>query len=1435
MADNVILTRIVLEGAAEILASLRQIGEVGKATLAELSKGPGATQTSQGFDELTDKFTSSFEAGFERIKRGWERLQGSFKNVSFGGGGGGEFGEFIHGLLENISKVTEKIGIGLGAGITGLIAGLSEAAREGSNAVVSLQALANQAGTSTENILGLKSAFSSMGVEAQQVDNIFRRLALRIELEIPRIREQIRDSAANMARDILNVQSASLSLGEAQIKQANSAKEAASLQVADQLSVRSATLNLLDVQEKLRQSRGEAADPQFAEEMAEKRQLLALDNARLQLQNAQRKAQEDVALAPIRAQKEEIQFRRDQLALIQADKKAREDQLNDINNLVSFVDRVTQGATTAEAKKVQDVNVTMENVIRGLIANSQLGSGGAGVGALDGFKGSLKDLESEMPKLFPFILQLSDFMKNSGDSALNTALAYRLLGRDVSPLLVEAMQQGSDGIKKHIEEVKHLGLTYSDADILAGKSFKKSFSEFGEILEFVKNKIGLTFAPLLENQIAPILKNNFQDIIGIAENLRDRITPIVDAVFNVLTGKSIEDFAKTAEAGRIGPEQFIKVAEWQKTFETISNSARGFVNALNNIIRGISFEDFAEKSKGVIPDSVIAKTGEWQKSVTELKNVFVDVYNSVIGVLDKIAQKISQITGYKISGEQLGIALLIGQFTGLNSAIVQVGAAVLALGAGLVQLVATGALLLSFVSWPVLLTAGIVAAIAALIIFRKEIADTLSQISFKDVFKAITDDFATFLAGLQENFKRISQIPGLNRIFPFATSAEGIEAAVQKIGGDFEKAYRAEQARIAGDIEKDKAAATAKAKAEAGAVDDTKPKTEDTSVIDQVKQKALDVWEATKKVREEAVKAGEAGKEAGDKIKHSTDGASEQLKSTASSYRQIGQAVEDVDAKMQSAAEKKATTGGGPDENFNKGTSKIPLPIAGAPQAGKTGWEDYLTNTSRQVQDGVNQIGVKARELNAIRFAPDTKDLDRLKSSLEGASSGVNSLGATIKRQFQGGSPGGIQVIDVDATVKQIQERVKKASETLKKDVTQATVPDLAESAKLATKDLAESVSLKKLPPPVPETAGITPPGVEVGTPGGKAEEAAKTPVEKVGAQIGDIGQQFVDAFGQVKDKIIEGGKQFSEGFDEVKGQIVSKGTETAKALKEGSGAEEAAKSPRTPPAGEAQVTDALRSADTALQNFFGGIGSTISNLFKSEQPKPETTPPPPPPPTTPEDNAGLQETNQSLQELEQGAQGAAAPLQETGSALENVDSSAEGVPGALQAVGNALSTLVQQASSAASGLGGSGGGGGGGGGGGDQGKAFGGLIFGPGSSTSDSVPIRASKGEYVVRAAAVQHLGVDFMHHINSAPGFAMGGIVGALDGLHGMMFNTLPRFAEGGQVRQGTVSSGRPLVLNLDGKQYTGTLHDQSASKLENYAVSRQISSIGRKPSWY
>ena len=140
----------------------------------------------------------------------------------------------------------------------------------------------------------------------------------------------------------------------------------------------------------------------------------------------------------------------------------------------------------------------------------------------------------------------------------------------------------------------------------------------------------------------------------------------------------------------------------------------------------------------------------------------------------------------------------------------------------------------------------------------------------------------------------------------------------------------------------------------------------------------------------------------------------------------------------------------------------------------------------------------------------------------------------------------------------------------------------------------------------------------------------------------------------------------------------------------------------------------------------------------------------------------------------------------------------------------------------------------------GGAGFARGGQIHGPGTSTSDSVPIWASAGEFMVRAAAVRKYGVEIFHALNAMRlpkglfrGFAGGGLV---ERLQVMMPPIAPLgFADGGQVPALASNQLRPINLQIGPEVFGGLLAPEDvAEKLLRVAVARQVRSAGRKPGY-
>ena len=92
------------------------------------------------------------------------------------------------------------------------------------------------------------------------------------------------------------------------------------------------------------------------------------------------------------------------------------------------------------------------------------------------------------------------------------------------------------------------------------------------------------------------------------------------------------------------------------------------------------------------------------------------------------------------------------------------------------------------------------------------------------------------------------------------------------------------------------------------------------------------------------------------------------------------------------------------------------------------------------------------------------------------------------------------------------------------------------------------------------------------------------------------------------------------------------------------------------------------------------------------------------------------------------------------------------------------------------------------GGAGGGGGMATGGIVRGPGTGTSDSIPVWLSSGEFVVRAAVVRDPGViSFLEEFNQR------GVRSLYD------YTKASRYAEGGLVGASASAGGVGLTINV------------------------------------
>lgn len=108
--------------------------------------------------------------------------------------------------------------------------------------------------------------------------------------------------------------------------------------------------------------------------------------------------------------------------------------------------------------------------------------------------------------------------------------------------------------------------------------------------------------------------------------------------------------------------------------------------------------------------------------------------------------------------------------------------------------------------------------------------------------------------------------------------------------------------------------------------------------------------------------------------------------------------------------------------------------------------------------------------------------------------------------------------------------------------------------------------------------------------------------------------------------------------------------------------------------------------------------------------------------------------------------------------------------------------------------------------------RAGGGSVFGPGTSTSDSIHALLSDGEYVLRTKAARAIGygkLDYMNRFGKLPAFAGGGQVGS-SYPSSMMVELSPADRMN---MWGSGGGGTPVIVMIDGKQIAAVVRSQNA----------------------
>lgn len=362
----------------------------------------------------------------------------------------------------------------------------------------------------------------------------------------------------------------------------------------------------------------------------------------------------------------------------EARKKSIDDEANSVANLAGHIQAVTRGE-----QGFANVNLTAENALKGIIATA-----GQGTGALQKIEGNFYDIASRAgPQLNSVFNVMAGYFQNLKDEALKTAIATAAFGRSVSHDMIEALSKGPAAFAQARAELQRLGLSFDEADTKVANTFKESYNKLLSYISLIKARIGLEIAPAA-SQLVRIITQALTDNIGkirnwaqsIADFIRNTLTPAVQAFVNVMNGVSFDQWIKSADAIGLTLDQILSVKKWSERFEAIK---QGFTDA-----------------------------------VAVIKVVLL----SLIGVLDLVAGAINKVFGTNLSGEGLGIALLILQFTGLLRVIGLVAQAVIGLGQ-LIFTFGTVAIqfLAPFLGWPALAIAAFAALVIAIYTYWDEI------------------------------------------------------------------------------------------------------------------------------------------------------------------------------------------------------------------------------------------------------------------------------------------------------------------------------------------------------------------------------------------------------------------------------------------------------------------------------------------------------------------------------------------------------------------------------------------------------------------------------------------------------------------------------------------------------------------------------------------
>jgi hypothetical protein len=659
--DDQIIQSIILQGIDQAVAQLQELGETAQSAFAQMGDAAnGLSSSLAGVGDAADKaegvgdkvgkagekskeagasFTELGERGtraFEGLTQSSERFISSLSGLSVGGAIGA-----FEGLTSAVGSTTSAFGVfgrvvgvtvgAFGAAVAGTAAltyALKEFAGESASAIVGLDNLSKEAGTSFENVAGLKSAFADSGVSAEAFGSAMRIAAFRIQAEWPEIKRSVRDASDTIIGDMIKVREASTALAGAQDQVRSAyiaAREAAinaegaenrsaeatiktkqaALALADaqatsrnsHLALQSALLSVEHAEYNLTLAQGGSRDKEYEQYLKQKDAENALAEAKKRVSDVRRQnerdqlAEQSAALAyqsalrdqekaGLDAEKSQIELRNAQRAASDADLKTQtlqiekraalakldDDRLKDINAIAATTERAGKGQSDAQ----KDVNlhlVETQDLFKSIILTASRQPGGATVQNT--------------------ILAMADAFKamgNSADTAATKLALVRQLGRGLGQEFVNALDVGGEQLKEDAgirsSRADQGGQSKSLQDLAkqvdAARAFTIAQSQLDDELEKTKLLIGSTFfSGFTEGmrRVSESLGANRDKTVDWFKSLT-ALHDIIDDVFKVLAGDTDKLKSPWVQAMVSGFEAVKKTAlEIADIIDRISKSA----------------------------------------------------------------------------------------------------------------------------------------------------------------------------------------------------------------------------------------------------------------------------------------------------------------------------------------------------------------------------------------------------------------------------------------------------------------------------------------------------------------------------------------------------------------------------------------------------------------------------------------------------------------------------------------------------------------------------------------------------------------------------------------------------------------------------------------------------------------------------------------------